>query len=84
MEGIDLNAKTKISFDKLTPLGLKGGQLKTCSCRSIYLRCHFLKAQDKLGRLKSGDLGGNRTPNTRLRTAVFYPLNYQAIHYSIP
>lgn len=25
-----------------------------------------------------GDLGGIRTPNTRLRTAVFYPLNYQA------
>lgn len=26
-----------------------------------------------------GDLGGNRTPNIRLRTATFYPLNYQAV-----
>ncbi len=31
------------------------------------------------GKIACGDPGGNRTPNTRLRTAVFYPLNYRAI-----
>ena len=25
-----------------------------------------------------GDPGGSRTPNTHLRTVVFYPLNYRA------
>jgi hypothetical protein len=77
-EGLDLPARMKITFATGTPSGQGRGRQDVCLPVLVPRRTPSKKATLKVTFLLGGP-GGTRTPNTHLRTVVFYPLNYRTM-----